>query len=112
MNRGTVLAGLLVLGIIGVTLIDESRATALDDYVRAADPYFNWTLIETYSDPDYMLYILNFTSQKWFDGSLFDKGEISTRENHRLFFYFRNILYSTNMVALLMYYCSIRHQTT
>ena len=61
-------ASLLVLGIISVAFIGQGEATALDDYVRAPDPHFNWTLIETYSDPDYMLYILNFTSQKWFDG--------------------------------------------
>ena len=70
MHRATFITGLLVLGIISVALVNESQATALDDYVRVPDPHFNWTLIETYSDPDYMLYILNFTSQKWFDGKL------------------------------------------
>jgi len=40
----------------------------LDDYVRDDDPHFNWTLIQTYDEPDYKLYVLNFTSQKWYDG--------------------------------------------
>jgi hypothetical protein len=47
-------------------------STPLDDYVRADDPHFNWTLIKTYDEPDYKLYVLNFTSQKWYDGKSID----------------------------------------
>jgi hypothetical protein len=43
-------------------------STPLDDYVRDDDPHFNWTLIRTYEEPDYKLFVLNFTSQKWLDG--------------------------------------------
>ena len=58
--------GLLVA--IGLLCIGQSRATPLDDYVRAPDPHFGWTVIRTYEQPDYVLYVLNFTSQKWMDG--------------------------------------------
>lgn len=58
---------LLVVAVIGVILIKDNQCTPLDDYVKTPDPHFNWTVIQTYSEPDYILYILNFTSQKWFD---------------------------------------------
>ncbi|CAF4033406.1 unnamed protein product, partial [Rotaria sordida] len=45
----------------------QYQATPLDDYVNAPDPYFSWTIIETYEEPDYKLYIVNLTSQKWID---------------------------------------------
>jgi hypothetical protein len=54
--------------VIGLLLIGKSNSTPLDDYVHAADPHFGWTVIRTYEQPDYILYILNFTSQKWLDG--------------------------------------------
>ncbi|CAF0836916.1 unnamed protein product [Adineta ricciae] len=47
--------------------IFSSESTPLDDYVHAEDPHFGWTLINTYDEIDYKLYILNFTSQKWLD---------------------------------------------
>jgi hypothetical protein len=59
-----------ILGIISLLSVDKSQSTPLDDYVKAPDPHFNWTVIQTFTEPDYMLYILNFTSQKWFDGML------------------------------------------
>lgn len=65
--------GYCVLGtILTLTFIEQSYATPLDDYVHAPDPTFNWTVIKTYQQPDYTLYILNFTSQKWFDGKYID----------------------------------------
>ncbi len=54
---------------INLLFIGKSQSTPLDDYVRAPDPHFNWTVIQTYEEVDYVLYILNFTSQKWFDGN-------------------------------------------
>ncbi|CAF1416794.1 unnamed protein product [Adineta ricciae] len=42
-------------------------SSPLDDYVHAPDPYMNWTVLKIYDMPDYVLYILNFTSQKWLD---------------------------------------------
>ena len=68
MQSFTFLVSLFILGIVCVALIDRSQGTPLDDYVRAPDPHFNWTVIHQYNEPDYTLFILNFTSQKWFDG--------------------------------------------
>ncbi|CAF1377561.1 unnamed protein product [Adineta steineri] len=57
------------LSIITIVLLSISNceSTPLDDYVRSVDSHFNWSLIRTYEEPDYKLYILNFTSQKWLD---------------------------------------------
>jgi len=60
----------LVVVIISILFIGQSQSTPLDDYVKAVDPTFSWTVIQTYREPDYVLYVLNFTSQKWFDGRL------------------------------------------
>lgn len=60
--------------IIGLLVIGKIEATPLDDYVFKADPTFGWTVIRTYEQPDYTLYILNFTSQKWLDGNLYFKN--------------------------------------
>jgi hypothetical protein len=65
----TPIIGLLILVAINLLFIGKSQSTPLDDYVRAPDPHFNWTVIQTYEQVDYVLYILNFTSQKWFDGN-------------------------------------------
>lgn len=43
------------------------EATPLDDYVKAPDSHYNWTLLKTYQMNEYNLYILNLTSQKWLD---------------------------------------------
>ncbi|CAF1507531.1 unnamed protein product [Adineta steineri] len=57
------------LSIITIVLLSifNCESTPLDDYVRSVDSHFNWSLIRTYEEPDYKLYILNFTSQKWLD---------------------------------------------
>lgn len=60
-----------------IILIDQYRSTPLDDYVNAPDPHFGWTLIQTYEEPDYKLYILNFTSQKWIDGKSLKKCKLA-----------------------------------
>ena len=60
--------GFLSLLIIGLLCIGRSSSTPLDDYVRAPDPHYGWLTIRTYQEPDYKLYILNFTSQKWLNG--------------------------------------------
>jgi hypothetical protein len=65
------LVGLLSFVVIGLLFIGNSESTPLDDYVRAPDPNFGWTVIRTYEQPDYVLYILNFTSQKWLDGRFY-----------------------------------------
>lgn len=55
--------------------IQQIVTTPLDDYVNTPDPHFSWRLIETYNQPDYKLFIINMTSQKWFDG----KTRLNTR---------------------------------
>lgn len=62
--------GCLSAFIIVLLCIECVHSTPLDDYVYANDTHFGWTVIRTYQQPDYNLYILNFTSQKWFDGML------------------------------------------
>ena len=47
-----------------------AQQTPLDDYVKAPDPHYNYTLLKTYRIEGYTLYILNLTSQKWLDGWL------------------------------------------
>jgi hypothetical protein len=42
--------------------------TPLDDYVNTPDSTFGWKLLQTYPQPTFTLYVLNMTSQKWFDG--------------------------------------------
>ena len=49
-------------------ILSACQPTPLDDYVHAEDPHFGWNIIQTYDEPDYKLYVLNFTSQKWYDG--------------------------------------------
>ena len=41
--------------------------TPLDDYVNQPDSHYGYTLLTTYKQDGYSLYILNFTSQKWLD---------------------------------------------
>ena len=64
-----VIVGCLALAIIASLCISSCESTPLDDYVFANDSYFGWVVIKTYNQPDYDLYILNFTSQKWLDGT-------------------------------------------
>ncbi len=56
--------------VIASLFISKCESTPLDDYVHANDSHFGWVVIQTYEQPDYNLYILNFTSQKWLDGQL------------------------------------------
>ena len=60
---------------IRVTLIllfvfawDLTAGSPLDDYVNTPDPVFSWQRLQTYPQPTYTLYVLNMTSQQWFDG--------------------------------------------
>jgi len=62
------LVGFLSFVVIASLFISKSESTPLDDYVHANDSNFGWVVIRTYEQPDYNLYILNFTSQKWLDG--------------------------------------------
>jgi hypothetical protein len=59
------LARFFTLAICIFVLIE---ATPLDDYVNTPDPHYRYELIKTYQLEGYNLYILNMTSQKWYDG--------------------------------------------
>lgn len=76
------LVGFVFLAVLSLALIHQSQATPLDDYVHAPDSHFGWTVIRTYQQPDYALYILNFTSQKWMDGKLIDQWCCESTINH------------------------------
>ena len=63
---------LVVLSVL-VLLCELTQATPLDDYVNQPDPYTGYKLLKTYEFEAYTGYILNFTSQKWYDESVSDK---------------------------------------
>jgi hypothetical protein len=107
MHHGKSVTAFLVVVVAGLLLFDKCQSTPLDDYVHAPDPHMNWTVLQTYELPDYFLYILNFTSQKWLDGKY--------RAIHILSLVYvvhRNVLGSTYMVALLMHQRSKEVYTT
>ncbi len=54
--------------VIFACVLNGYLATPLDDYVNTPDSMFSWKLLETYPETSDTLYILNMTSQKWFDG--------------------------------------------
>jgi hypothetical protein len=54
-----------------VIFLNQIESTPLDDYVHADNPHFGWEILNIYHESEYTLYILNFTLQKWLDGSLF-----------------------------------------
>jgi hypothetical protein len=56
--------------VLFVTITNNCLATPLDDYVNTPDPMFSWKRLETYPQSTYTLYILNMTSQQWFDGKI------------------------------------------
>ncbi len=53
-----------------VSIVKINYATPLDDYVNKPDPAYSWKLIQTYPSSTYTVYVLNMTSQKWFDGMI------------------------------------------
>lgn len=56
---------LLFLTIFSVIKIINS--TPLDDYVNKPDPTFGWKLIRTHEALTHTRYVLNMTSQSWFN---------------------------------------------
>lgn len=53
-----------------ISVIYINDATPLDDYVNKPDPVFAWKLIKTHYELTHTAYILNMTSQQWFDGTI------------------------------------------
>jgi hypothetical protein len=55
-----------------VSIISIIYGTPLDDYVNTPDPAYSWKLIQTYPSSTYTVYVLNMTSQQWFDGIIIE----------------------------------------
>lgn len=85
---------LLSLLVMMISMIERSDATPLDDYVNKPDPIFSWKLIRTYPSSTYTVYVLNMTSQTWFD------GRFSMIEMKIPFVFSSRIFKSTSLVAL------------
>lgn len=92
----------LIIVFVYLVTIKQCQSTPLDDYVNLTDPHLAWRVIETYKQPDYVLYILNFTSQQWFNGMFY----INNEKDLHFSFNNRDLLDSIHLVALFMYYHS------
>jgi hypothetical protein len=55
--------------VVFVIISNNCLATPLDDYVNTPDPMFSWKRLQTYPQQTYTLFVLNMTSQRWFDGN-------------------------------------------
>ena len=55
-----------------ILLIKNNHSTPLDDFVNQPDPAYDWNLLQTYPSPAYTVYILNMTSQTYFNSKIFD----------------------------------------
>ncbi|UJR29021.1 hypothetical protein I4U23_010238 [Adineta vaga] len=55
--------------ILLIAIFIQCKATPLDDYVNTPDGAFGWKRIKTYPQSLYTVYVLNMTSQQWFDSS-------------------------------------------
>lgn len=76
---------------VALWAVSPLRATPLDDYVHRKDPHYQYSEIGSYRGPEYTMYILNMTSQKWKTGRfrLFTKCII-------FFFFFKRRLKCIN----------------
>ncbi|CAF1026861.1 unnamed protein product [Adineta ricciae] len=59
----------IALGSWLLVVFIQCKATPLDDYVNTPDSAFGWKRISTYPQSLYTTYVLNMTSQQWFDSS-------------------------------------------
>ena len=59
----------LSLSLLFLFIASPTRGTPLDDYVNTPDPVYGWKRLQTYPQPTYTFYVLNMTSQQWFDGT-------------------------------------------
>ena len=58
---------LLSLLVAFVSVLNIINGTPLDDYVNKPDPTFGWKLLRTHEALTHTRYVLNMTSQRWFD---------------------------------------------
>ena len=66
MHASTTTLGRLLIVVILFAM--NVYSTPLDDYVNTPDANYGWKRLQTYSFPTHTLYVINMTSQKWFDG--------------------------------------------
>jgi len=66
-----ILAGWKGISLLVAFTLMSSNATPLDDYVNRPDPNYRYDVIDQYRGPDYTLYTINMTSQKWKTGYAF-----------------------------------------
>lgn len=58
---------LLFLFVAIVSVLNIINGTPLDDYVNKPDPTFGWKLLKTHEAITHTRYVLNMTSQSWFN---------------------------------------------
>lgn len=63
---------LLLFVVTTILLIKNYHSTPLDDFVNQSDPAYDWKLLKTCPSPTYTVYILNMTSQTFFNSKIFD----------------------------------------
>ncbi|KAI8796905.1 autocrine proliferation repressor protein A [Biomphalaria glabrata] len=56
---------MLLVWIVAALLVGSSKSTPLDDYVIRPDENYYYGFLMELKGPDYVVYILNMTSQKW-----------------------------------------------
>ncbi|CAL1541762.1 unnamed protein product [Lymnaea stagnalis] len=56
---------ILLLLAVSASLLGQSSGTPLDDYVNTPDPHYNYKYLTSFQGPNYSVYLLNMTSQKW-----------------------------------------------
>ena len=74
------------LGVCVVLLAAHAYGGPLEDYVNRFDPHYKYDVLKnyTYKGPDFTLYILNMTSQKWKDGTYTRRSAVCSAQATRL----------------------------
>lgn len=60
--------GILIIFVYILVAFNSCNSSPLEDYVNTPDPVFSWKRLQTYPKGTHTLYVLNMTSQRWFDG--------------------------------------------
>lgn len=58
---------------VALSILGLALGTPLDDYVNRPDPHYQYSVIQTYKLTNSMTYVLNMTSQKWYDETVLNK---------------------------------------
>jgi hypothetical protein len=93
--------GILTVIVYVLIALNSCSSTPFDDYINAPDSVFSWKRLQTYPQGTHTLYVLNMTSQQWFDGKT-----ISQKNVVNINLFFRNIFITLNLVALYDYCCA------